>query len=63
MKKIRVVIIGAGVAGAILARRLARLPQVELVCLEKVEPEDHSEAGTGLNVGPNAIKALQQCDA
>ncbi len=63
MKKIRVVIIGAGVAGAILARRLARLPQVELFCLEKVEPEDHSEAGTGLNVGPNAIKALQQCDA
>jgi salicylate hydroxylase len=63
MKKIRVVIIGAGVAGAILARRLARLPQVELHCLEKVEPEDHSEAGTGLNVGPNAIKALQQCDA
>jgi len=63
MKKIRVVIIGAGVAGAILARRLARLPQIELHCLEKVEPEDHSEAGTGLNVGPNAIKALQQCDA
>jgi salicylate hydroxylase len=63
MKKLRVVIIGAGVAGAILARRLARLPQIELFCLEKVEPEDHSEAGTGLNVGPNAIKALQQCDA
>lgn len=63
MKKIRVVIIGAGVAGAILARRLAHLPQIELHCLEKVQPEDHSEAGTGLNVGPNAIKALQQCDA
>ena len=63
MKKIRVVIIGAGVAGAILARRLALLPQIELHCLERVEPEDHSEAGTGLNVGPNAIKALQQCDA
>ncbi|MDO8387348.1 MAG: FAD-dependent monooxygenase [Polaromonas sp.] len=63
MKKLKIVIIGAGVAGAILARRLARLPQVELHCLEKVEPEDHSEAGTGLNVGPNAIKALQQCDA
>ena len=27
-----------------------------------MSPEDHSEAGTGLNVGPNAIKALRLCD-
>lgn len=58
----KIVIIGAGVAGAILARRLAMLPGVELHCLERVSPEDHSEAGTGLNVGPNAIKALRLCD-
>lgn len=58
----KIVIIGAGVAGAILARRLALLPGVELHCLERVSPEDHSEAGTGLNVGPNAIKALRLCD-
>jgi salicylate hydroxylase len=58
----KIVIIGAGVAGAILARRLALLPGVELHCLERVDPEDHSEAGTGLNVGPNAIKALRLCD-
>ena len=62
MKKHRIMIIGAGVAGAILARRLSRLPELEVHCLEKVEPDDHSEAGTGLNVGPNAIKALQQTD-
>jgi salicylate hydroxylase len=58
----KIAIIGAGVAGAILARRLARLPGVELHCLERVGPDDHSEAGTGLNVGPNAIKALRLCD-
>ena len=61
--KLKVVILGAGVAGAILARRLAALPQLEVICLEKVGPDDHSESGTGLNVGPNAIKALQRCDA
>jgi salicylate hydroxylase len=58
----KIVIIGAGVAGAILARRLAALPGVELHCLERVGPDDHAEAGTGLNVGPNAIKALRRCD-
>lgn len=58
----KIVVIGAGVAGAILARRLSRLPDVQLTCLERVGADDHSEAGTGLNVGPNAIKALTQCD-
>ncbi|WP_156373105.1 FAD-dependent monooxygenase [Pseudorhodoferax sp. Leaf267] len=58
----KIVIIGAGVAGAILARRLSRLPGLNVHCLERVGPEDHSESGTGLNVGPNAIKALRRCD-
>lgn len=54
----KVVIAGAGVAGAIIARGLADLPGIEVHCLERVTAEDHGEAGTGLNVGPNAIKAL-----
>jgi salicylate hydroxylase len=58
----KIVIIGAGVAGAILARRLSLLPGTEVHCLERVGPDDHSESGTGLNVGPNAIKALRRCD-
>lgn len=62
MKKFKIMIIGAGVAGAILARRLSRIPQFEVCCLEKVSADDHSEAGTGLNVGPNAIKALLHTD-
>ena len=58
----KIVILGAGVAGAILARRLSSLPGLDVTCLERVAPDDHSEAGTGLNVGPNALKALRACD-
>lgn len=62
MSALKVLILGAGVAGSILARRLAALPGLDVTCLERVGPNDHSEAGTGLNVGPNAIKALRLCD-
>ena len=55
---LRIAISGAGVGGAILANLLGREPGIEVTCLEQVSPDDHSDAGTGLNVGPNAIKAL-----
>lgn len=58
----RIVIIGAGVAGCVMARRLALLGGVEVTCLERVVRDDHSEAGTGLNVGPNAVKSLGAID-
>ena len=58
----RIVIIGAGVAGCVMARRLATLDGAEVTCLERVARDDHSEAGTGLNVGPNAVKALAAID-
>jgi salicylate hydroxylase len=58
----RIVIVGAGVAGSVMARRLSLLPDVEVTCLERVARDDHSEAGTGLNVGPNAVKALKLTD-
>jgi salicylate hydroxylase len=58
----RIVIVGAGVAGCVMARRLALLDGVEVTCLERVVRDDHSEAGTGLNVGPNAVKALSAID-
>jgi salicylate hydroxylase len=58
----RIVIVGAGVAGCVMARRLARLDGAEVACLERVARDDHSEAGTGLNVGPNAVKALKAID-
>ena len=58
----RIVIVGAGVAGCVMARRLAPLSGVEVTCLERVARDDHSEAGTGLNIGPNAVKALETID-
>jgi salicylate hydroxylase len=58
----RAVIVGAGVAGCVMARRLALLDGVEVTCLERVTQDDHSEAGTGLNVGPNAVKAVKAID-
>jgi salicylate hydroxylase len=59
----RIVIIGAGVAGCIMARSLSGRPGAEVFCLERVARDDHSESGTGLNVGPNAVQALRAHDA
>src|SRR6266436_9653356 len=58
----RIVIVGAGVAGCVMARRLALLDGVDVICLERVTQDDHSEVGTGLNVGPNAVKAVKAID-
>lgn len=58
----RIVIVGAGVAGCVMARQLSRLPGVEVICLERVGADDHSESGTGLNVGPSAVKAIRAID-
>lgn len=58
----RIVIVGAGVAGCLMARQLSCLDGVEVICFERVAPDDHSEAGTGLNIGPNAVKALMMTD-
>ncbi len=60
---LKCVIVGAGVAGCIVARELARIPNVEVICLEQVSASDHSESGTGLNIGPNALLALREHDA
>lgn len=62
LSPLRVVIAGAGVAGCIMARALSRIDGVEVICLEQVDRADHSESGTGLNIGPNAIKALAAHD-
>lgn len=58
----KIAIIGAGVAGSIMARGLAEMAGVEVHCLERIAPGEHAEAGTGLNIGPNAVQALQACD-
>ena len=54
----RIVIAGAGIAGSLIASGLRERTDCELICLERVGPQEQGEAGTGLNIGPNAIKAL-----
>lgn len=55
----KVVIVGAGVAGGVIARGLRdNIEGLELELIEQVAPEDHATAGNGLNVGPNALYAL-----
>jgi salicylate hydroxylase len=55
----RIVVVGAGVAGSIVTRALASLPGLEVVCLERNQHGDQSETGTGLNIGPNGVHALE----
>ncbi len=56
----KVVVVGAGVSGCVIARALAAIPEVDVTCLEQVVADDHSESGTGLNIGPNGLKALRR---
>jgi salicylate hydroxylase len=55
----RIGIIGTGVAGSLLAEALLDTPGHDVTAFERVAPGDHAEAGTGLNIGPNALKALR----
>jgi len=59
----KIAIIGAGVAGSIMARGLSQIENVEVHCLERIALGEHAESGTGLNIGPNAVQALQATDA
>jgi salicylate hydroxylase len=61
-KRRKVVIVGAGVAGSIVARRLSRIPGLDVVCLERTSEFDYLGAGTALNIGPNGVKSLENCD-
>jgi len=56
---VKIVIVGMGVAGGVIAAGLRGLAGVDLVCLERVDRADHALAGNGLNIGPNAVAALR----
>jgi len=55
----RIGIIGTGVAGSVLAAMLAGRPGVTVEAFDRMSEGDADAAGTGLNVGPNALKALR----
>lgn len=62
MKRMKVAIVGCGVAGSVLGASLGRMGGVEVACFEKASAAEHGDAGTGLNVGPNAIATLERLD-
>ena len=52
----RIVIVGAGVAGCIMARSAVATARRRGDLPRAGRADDHSEAGTGLNIGPNAVE-------
>jgi salicylate hydroxylase len=57
---LHVAIVGAGVSGGVIARGLKAIPGVRITLVEQVSRKDHVNAGNGLNIGPNALKALDE---
>ncbi|WP_149540130.1 FAD-dependent monooxygenase [Siccirubricoccus phaeus] len=55
----RIGIIGTGVAGSLLAEILAGDRGLQVEAFDRLAEGEESEAGTGLNLGPNALKALR----
>lgn len=56
----RIGVIGTGVAGSLfVAAALKTHPNAQIVAFDKIAAGVRDEAGTGLNIGPNALKALR----
>ncbi len=55
----RIGVIGTGVAGSLLLESLRDKPGFELMGFERVVEGAREDAGTGLNICPNALKALR----
>lgn len=62
MKKYKIAIIGAGFAGAILARQLYKYTNAEIHIFDKCKNIGDSDTGTGLNLNPNAMSTLASLD-
>ena len=54
----KIVVVGAGIAGSLIVSGLRERTDCEVICLERAGADDQAEAGTGLNIGPNAMKCL-----
>jgi salicylate hydroxylase len=55
----RIGVIGTGVAGSLVLECLSDVPGFQLEGFERVAEGAREEAGTGLNICPNALKALR----
>lgn len=56
----RIGVIGTGVAGSLFVAAVKNhIGAAELTAFDRIAPGERDEAGTGLNIGPNALKALR----
>ncbi|HEX3485569.1 MAG TPA: FAD-dependent monooxygenase [Micropepsaceae bacterium] len=55
----RIGIIGTGVAGSLFVAAAKDVRGVTLHAFDRIPPNNREEAGTGLNIGPNALKAMR----
>ena len=54
-------VIGTGVAGSLFVAAARRdSPKADIRAFDRIAPGERDEAGTGLNIGPNALKALRR---
>ena len=55
----RIGVIGTGVAGTLLTEGLLAASAISVAAFERARLGTQAEAGTGLNIGPNALRALR----
>jgi 2-polyprenyl-6-methoxyphenol hydroxylase-like FAD-dependent oxidoreductase len=55
----RIGVIGTGVAGSLFTAAAKQTPGISLQAFDRIPPDERDESGTGLNIGPNALKALR----
>ena len=55
----RIGVIGTGVAGSLFVAAAKSVPGITLKAFDRIPPNNREEAGTGLNIGPNALKAMR----
>lgn len=55
----RLLVVGAGIAGSLITAGLADRDDLDLICVERSPLGGQMDEGTGLNLGPNAIKTLR----
>jgi 2-polyprenyl-6-methoxyphenol hydroxylase-like FAD-dependent oxidoreductase len=57
----RIGVVGTGVAGSLFAAALMRkFPAISVHAFDRIAQNGRDEAGTGLNIGPNAVQALRR---
>ena len=55
----RIGVIGTGVAGSLFVTAAKNTRDITLQAFDRIPPNNRDEAGTGLNIGPNALKAMR----